>query len=171
MGLDLPHSDKLAKAEQLLEELVAARVRDLLSTAAKTLIKRLKSKIRENFSDILNENPLGWSSVLESKYLSEYEIALNKLQDKCKTFNKYPFFEEFQKQTQDDCAVLLQDLLFDELGKSMIAIRASRIFENLFRYDESGRPRLWNGNTHIDEIYDSALKKVSRMRLMFRTYF
>ncbi len=150
------------------EEFLAAKseglVRDFLTKYEKTLLKELKSKSRDFIVEIFAENNCNWFSLLESKFLFEFDKSMSNYKDKTTSLSDYGVVSQTRKHIQEEASSLYRDILLDEFGKSMITTRATRVFEGLFRYDEAGRPRLWNGNAHIDEIYDSALNKVDLLR-------
>lgn len=135
-------------------------VRDYLQKYEKTLLKALKTKSRDFIADVFEENSSDWFSSFESKYLLEVDKIMADFKDKANTLPDYTIVSEIGAQLKEELCSLYRDILIDEFGKSMLSVRAARVFENLFRYDEAGRPRLWNGNAQIDEIYDSALQKV-----------
>ena len=161
LDYDLPHEEKMSVFQDFLSTKSDGLVHDFLSKYEKTLLKELKSKSRDFVAEVFSGNNSTWFLSLESKYLTEFDKSMCDFKDKTTSLSEYAAVSETRKHLKDEASSLYRDILLDEFGKSMISVRAMRVFENLFRYDEAGRPRLWNGNSHIDEIYDSALKKVS----------
>jgi hypothetical protein len=48
-----------------------------------------------------------------------------------------------------------------ETQRSIMLLRIKKIFEFNFKYNDHGRPRIWDNNVLIDQVYDESLEKVS----------
>ncbi len=160
LDFNLPHEDRIAAFQDFLTTKSEGLVLEFLSKFERSLLKELKSKSRDFIADIFAESNVDWFSSLESKYLAEFDKLMCDFKDKTTSLSEFTAVSEIKTHVKEEAFNLYRDILLDEFGKSMVSNRATRVFESFFRYDEAGRPRLWNGNSHIDEIYDSALKKV-----------
>ncbi|KAI8391135.1 RHD3/Sey1 [Radiomyces spectabilis] len=158
----LPETDWSYDHEHsLLEEEfaeVSARARaDEFKKMSKALTKQVENELSEPVSLILNKPTSdAWHKIIQA-YNSTIEHGQDVLMKKAKNFNSS------EKELEDSIAglkrqawIVLRKKVDEELADNMLLLKLRTTFEEKFRYDENGLPRVWKPEDDIDSHFKRA---------------
>lgn len=137
---------------------VSARFRvEEMKKLEKNLEKQIDKEISESLSLVLN-NPGSdaWTKIM-SLYLNAVEEASSSLQKRARSFNSSETENtESVINLEQRSWTLLRRRIDEELADSMILLKLRNRFEEKFRYDEKGLPRVWKPEDDIDSFFSKA---------------
>ncbi|KAK9457988.1 RHD3/Sey1 [Dipodascopsis uninucleata] len=172
-GTSFSFDSPLASLVSDLEEIII-RMRETETKKLTTrLLKHVAVDLDENISTIFKvPSETMWDRVNES-----FKNSLDSRLQKYKTVNGYDFHlggtnEEREQASLNILSSAWKVFYFKlkELTKpDNIIMRLREQFEDKFKYDEKGIPRVWRPSDNIDDVYSVALKSTLELIPLFST--
>lgn len=157
----MSYEERLEAYESCLRDKANELIHNFLEKQLKLRTHSFRSAIRATIPDaFVNASADFWSEI-EVGVMSEMALALDGFDHAAESFSHLDVFAKSKTELEEELASIYRDSLISETGRSVLTLRAGRVFEKLFRFDSADRPRLWDSNSAIDEVYDEAVKKVS----------
>ncbi|KAI7866873.1 RHD3/Sey1 [Spinellus fusiger] len=124
---------------------------------SKALSKQVENELSEPISLALNNpHPDTWHTILQA-YQSTVKNGEKVLTQKAESFNSSS--EELKAsrtQLQQQAWTVLRKKIDEELADTMLLLKLRSRFEEKFRYDEHGLPRVWKPSDDIDAHFKRA---------------
>ncbi|ORX56723.1 root hair defective 3 GTP-binding protein [Hesseltinella vesiculosa] len=147
--------------EQLDEEFekVSTKARaDEFKKMSKALTKQVENDLAEPISLALNDpQPTTWSTILLA-YKSTLERGFNSTAEE---------LEESVVTLKRDAWIVLRKKVDEELADNMLLLKLRTKFEEKFRYDEQGLPRVWKPEDDIDTYFKAAREETLKLIPIF----
>ncbi|KAL0077925.1 RHD3/Sey1 [Phycomyces blakesleeanus] len=152
----LPDTDwSYSHEHSLLEEEfgeVSSRARsEEFRKMSKALSKQVETELSEPVSLALNNPKPGmWQNIIDA-YKKTVDSGEKVLTQKAKSFNSSKEeLDDSRANLKQQAWVVLRKKVDEELADSMILLKLRNSFEEKFRYDEHGLPRVWKPSDDID---------------------
>ncbi|KAI9286198.1 RHD3/Sey1 [Umbelopsis sp. AD052] len=154
---DWSYESEFAQLKEDFSELSGKARADEIRKMTKALEKQVENELTEPVSMALN-NP---SADMWHKILSTYRTAKENGQDtlikKAKSFNSSD--DELEESVNNlvlQSWLLLRRKIDEELADSMLLLKLRSKFEEKFRYDDQGLPKVWKPEDDIDAYFKKA---------------
>ncbi|KAI7858071.1 RHD3/Sey1 [Circinella umbellata] len=137
---------------------VSAQARaDEFKKMSKQLAKQVENELSEPVSlQLNNPNEKIWHNIIEA-YKETVEHGQKTLVDKAKSFNSSDDeLEESILGLKRQAWLVLRKKVDEELADNMLLLKLRSRFEEKFRYDEHGLPRVWKPEDDIDSYFRKA---------------
>ncbi|KAI9022781.1 RHD3/Sey1 [Phycomyces nitens] len=152
----LPDTDwSYSHEHSLLEEEfgeVSSRARsEEFRKMSKALSKQVETELSEPVSLALNNPTPGmWQKIIDA-YRKTVESGEKVLTQKAKSFNSSKEeLDQSRANLKQQAWIVLRKKVDEELADSMLLLKLRNSFEEKFRYDEHGLPRVWKPSDDID---------------------
>ncbi|CAO3702659.1 unnamed protein product [Rhizopus stolonifer] len=156
-----------AVEEEFSEASNTARTEELKKMTI-LLTKQVDNELSGPVALILNEaTPDLWNKVIEA-YKKAVEHGKKTLEKIAKSFN--PSEDELQSSIEDhklQSWTILRKKIDEELSDTMLLLKLRSRFEEKFRYDEQGLPRVWKPADDIDAYFRHAKEDTLKLVKLF----
>ncbi|ORY96959.1 RHD3/Sey1 [Syncephalastrum racemosum] len=154
---DWSYGHEHGQLEEAFAKVSAQARADEFKKMSKALSKQVENELSEPVSIALN-NPTSdtWHKIIAA-YQTTVEHGQKTLVDKAKSFNSSD--EELEESIvglQRQAWQVLRKKVDEELADSMLLLKLRSRFEEKFRYDEQGLPRVWKPEDDIDSHFRKA---------------
>ncbi|KAG2179969.1 hypothetical protein INT43_003756 [Umbelopsis isabellina] len=165
---DWSYDSEFDQLQDDFAELSAQARSDEIKKMTKMLEKQVEGDLTEPTSIALN-NP---SSEMWHKILTVYKMAIANGQEtlikKAKSFNTSDEeLDESVKNLVKQSWLLLRRKIDEELADSMVLLKLRSKFEDKFRYDDEGLPRVWKPEDDIDAHFKKAREETLALIPLF----
>ncbi|KAG5519904.1 hypothetical protein PMAC_000181 [Pneumocystis sp. 'macacae'] len=160
-------------------ELLGKEIDKIASLLQKEEISSLTTNIEKNFKMQLDEpislilkNPCDniWDDVI-SKYIETTNDFIKVLSRKLSNFDvSQSENEKNQLEFKYKTLYFLKDKIKQEITEDSVFLILRDTFEDKFRFDKNGVPRIWKPNDDINGIYKAVLEDVMFIDLIYGSY-
>ncbi|KAI9305421.1 RHD3/Sey1 [Cunninghamella echinulata] len=143
--------------EEEFENISTKARADEFKKMSKALTKQVENELAEPISIALNNpQPNIWQKVIEA-YKETVENGQRTLVQKAKSFNSTDEeLEESVLNLKREAWLVLRKKVDEELADNMLLLKLRSKFEEKFRYDDHGLPRVWKPEDDIDAFFKVA---------------
>ncbi|KAI8637905.1 RHD3/Sey1 [Parasitella parasitica] len=154
---DWSFTSEITSLEEEFSEVSAKARAEEFKKMTKALTKQVENELSEPITLVLNNpGPNPWDKILQAylKTVENGQITLNKM---AKSFNSSD--DEVQDSITDlklQAWIVLRKKVDEELADTMLLLKLRSRFEEKFRYDDHGLPRVWKPEDDIDTFFKRA---------------
>ncbi|KAI8080051.1 RHD3/Sey1 [Halteromyces radiatus] len=154
---DWSYTHELTILEEEFDVLSTKARADEFKKMSKALTKQVENELSEPVSLALNDpQPHTWHKIIEA-YKSTVDNGQTTLVKKAKSFNSTEEeLEESLLGLRREAWIVLRKKVDEELADTMLLLKLRSKFEEKFRYDEHGLPRVWKPEDDIDTYFKHA---------------
>ncbi|CAO3701686.1 unnamed protein product [Rhizopus stolonifer] len=165
---DWTYTNELSSIEEEFNEVSNKARAEELKKMTKTLTKQVENELSEPITLLLNDpQPDTWYKVIEV-YKKAVEHGQTTLEKIAKSFNSSE--DELKESVNDhkvQAWITLRKKIDEELADTMLLLKLRSRFEEKFRYDEHGLPRVWKPQDDIDAYFKSAKEDTLKLVKLF----
>ncbi|KAG1467723.1 hypothetical protein G6F56_004249 [Rhizopus delemar] len=165
---DWTYTNELNSIEEEFNEVSNMARAEELKKMTKTLTKQVENELSEPIALLLNDpQPDTWYKVIEV-YKKAVEHGQTTLEKIAKSFNSSE--DELKESVNDhkvQAWITLRKKIDEELADTMLLLKLRSRFEEKFRYDEHGLPRVWKPQDDIDTYFKSAKEDALKLVKLF----
>ncbi|KAF1797154.1 RHD3/Sey1 [Mucor lusitanicus] len=165
---DWSYDSEYASLEEEFTEVSTKARTDEFKKMTKSLTKQVENELSEPITLALNNpGPNPWHKILQaySKTVEHGQTTLNKI---AKSFNSSD--AEVQESIADlrlQAWIVLRKKVDEELADTMLLLKLRSRFEEKFRYDDHGLPRVWKPEDDIDSFFKRAKEDTLTLIALF----
>ncbi|ORZ11161.1 RHD3/Sey1 [Absidia repens] len=154
---DWSYTHELAILDEEFDQISTKARADEFKKMSKALSKQVENELADPISIALNDpQPTTWHKIIDA-YKSTVENGQTTLIKKAKSFNSTD--EEVEDSLLDlkrEAWLVLRKKVDEELADTMLLLKLRSQFEEKFRYDDHGLPRVWKPEDDIDTYFKHA---------------
>ncbi|ORZ32888.1 root hair defective 3 GTP-binding protein [Catenaria anguillulae PL171] len=149
--------ESLADLRTELDHLISSRRDEELNKLAHAAERKIQTDLPDAINDILvNPTPTMWTRV-DEVFREEVESAESDLRDRAKALRITDSeLDERLAALRTASITALRDVLSQATSEGALVQRLKATFEQKFRYDDQGIPRVWQPSDDIDGAYRRA---------------
>ncbi|KAJ3081423.1 Dynamin-like GTPase that mediates homotypic ER fusion, partial [Quaeritorhiza haematococci] len=130
--------------------------------------KSIKSHLEEPFEEIFGEAPPQMWRKIVSKLKETVEEAETKMRKRFTDFAATPTqINTYSQSLLRTTYTQFQELLKDQIGDNAMHLRLKNVFDDRFKCDEQGVPRVWKPTDDIDGVYRRAVEEAEKYLSLF----
>ncbi|SAL99564.1 hypothetical protein [Absidia glauca] len=154
---DWSYTHELAILEEEFDQVSTKARADEFKKMSKALTKQVENELSEPVTIALNDpQPNTWHKIIEA-YKTTVENGQATLSKKAKSFNSTEEeLEESLLGLKREAWLVLRKKVDEELADTMLLLKLRSQFEEKFRYDDHGLPRVWKPEDDIDTYFKHA---------------